>query len=172
MEPEFDGYALKPPEGDWDYVVDDTQVRYSKRWPWPFEKDGRLRFEAERTHPVPASVRISPDVAYYSWRNEYVLLFPSDDGVTAAGSCRLWLRPQGMGAMVVRAFFTIHVPTDGTRDFRCAFTSDPPAEVAGQGEAKLRRIEAFLRSEAKDRDEGRVEPVTAADLAGLEEEKS
>lgn len=88
FEPVFDMYGIAPPEGDWSYIVDSTEIVYGPGW-WPFYR-----------HGTPTGIRVSPDTEFRSWRNEYVLIFPRT-GATAAARVHLYVRPQGSGAMTV-----------------------------------------------------------------------
>lgn len=154
---EFDMYARATPEGEWSYVVDDGPIVYGKQ-PWPFRRFSHINGRG-RVYTEAGSVRLSPDVAYYSWRNEYVLLYARKGGASVYGRLHLWVAPQGMGGWVYDAWFDIEVPS-----FEGAFRGVLPPEVAEQGAVKLARITAFLRAEASRRDAGRRAPVTAGDL--------
>lgn len=122
----FDGWAIAPPEGDWEYELDDFGVTFGSGW-WPFYKDGK-----------PAAVRLAPDTAYQSWRNEYVLLW-SDGDATAHAGLKLWRRPQGMGGMVARARVTIDI-----RGKRATVGTACPSDLLEQAEAKAERLLRFI----------------------------
>lgn len=97
-EDTHNGHAIELPLGDWAYALDDGPGVYGPGW-YPFHE------HVWRREPVPNGVahtsrevrtprtrlrmvRISPDKAFYSWGNEYVLLQPylDDSRVTARTS--------------------------------------------------------------------------------------
>lgn len=154
---EFDGYAGPTPQGEWAYVVDDYGIVYGKR-PWPFRRFSHMNGKRS-VYTEGASVRLAPDTEFRAWRNEYVLLFVREDGLSADGIMHLWVAPQGMGGWVENVHVTIAVPS-----FEGTFRTELPPEVAEQGAAKLTRITALLRAEAARRDAGQRRPVTAHEL--------
>jgi hypothetical protein len=170
---EFDAYATPPREGDWSYVLDDTQIVYGKK-PWPFRRRAADGFAAygspgrrqRARYTEGASIRLSPDVEFRSWRNEYVVIHTMDEGSRATGNLRLWAGQQGMGGWVYNARFDVAVPS-----FDCSFRNELPGELEEQGRVKLDRITAFLRAEAARRDSGKRAPVTAADLESKREKE-
>jgi hypothetical protein len=85
-------YGVKLELGDWAYALDRRAVFYGPGW-YPFHEHVTRR-EKDPTAPlndrdvptgrtVPARVRLSPDVADFSWGNEYVQLTPVDHRVEA-----------------------------------------------------------------------------------------
>jgi hypothetical protein len=92
--PYFDPYGQPPPDGEWEYVVDDFGMSYGPGW-WPLYRDGE-----------PCSVRLAPDIEYRSWRNEYVIVRPSADACAVA-EVMLYCRRHGLGGMVVDARISI-----------------------------------------------------------------
>ncbi|MEB3023353.1 MULTISPECIES: hypothetical protein [Mycolicibacter] len=174
----FDGYAVPTPPGDWRYALDESGVFY-RREGWPFGREpsrvsacqaSGIR-SAQAWKLVPASVRVSPDVAYQSWRNEYVLLHPGrlpeyvgtteEDNEFAHAYLDLWVRKQGLGGIVVpRVAIELDMHTSTVRvDAKC------PAEVRGQAELKARRLLEFLveHQEKARRPRGRRAPGTSHD---------
>jgi len=71
-EPRFDMCAAPPPEADWAYEVDDTDVTCGPGW-WPLHRHGQ-----------PDVVRLAPNTRYWTWRNEYVLLGPGQGATVTA----------------------------------------------------------------------------------------
>jgi hypothetical protein len=151
FEPVFDMYAVTPPEGDWRYVLDDYDVAYGPGW-WPFHRDGRA-----------TQVRLSPDTAFLSWRNEYVLASPptSPRSPTASARFRLSLRRQGSGAMVVPVRVTVDLRAGAVR-----WPDGLPGELRGQAAMKGERLVDLVRAARGERRRGVARPTTAHDQAG------
>lgn len=147
---EFDMYGQLLDLGDWSYVLDDHNVRYHSGW-YPYDK----------------SARLSPDTEFRSWRNEYVLVFWTDDPAVVSANLKLATRRQGMGAMLVRVraalnlehgTFTLH-PDDLTGD------------LLHQAQTKARRIIALFAAERARRDTPRthLKPITAHEIQAQRE---
>jgi hypothetical protein len=149
-----DPYAVPPPAGPFDYVVDDEPIR---RMP-----PGNPRL-LQADH---SALRLAPDCLYRSWRNEYVTLreeiasFQGHEPVTVLrvqGS--VYLHPRGLGVDVL--------------DFEAAIV-DPAKEglisVAAGGnergavERKIFKVLDWYRSEVKLRDSGEKPLLTAGEL--------
>lgn len=143
---EFDMYGQLLDLGDWSYVLDDTGVRYGSGW-YPYDK----------------SVRLSPDVEFRSWRNEYVLVSWTEDPAVVKARLKLATRKHGMmGAMVVRVQATLNLE-HGTVTLH---PDDLTGELLHQAQTKARRIIDLFAAERARRDtpRKRLKPVTAADL--------
>ena len=177
---EVDGYALKPPEGDWSYVIDYEGIAYRRGlvaqrlrpgW-WPFayadaEKEHRYRREYDTPVAMECGVailRLSPDCRFYSWRNEYVLVGP-DRKVPhlAHASVYLWAGERrtlrcGIALDLKAQTYTVE-----------ELPGDAPEEIRAQAEEKGRKLVAFLVAACLERDGGKPAPTTAANL---EEERS
>lgn len=136
---EFDMYAVVPPDGEWAYALDDFGIKYRRGGGWPFRRgdgDGGA-----------AGVRLAPDTAYQSWRNEYVLLWPGRhgrydrEGTSGWGhaSLSLFVRGQGRGGVVVPVVVEIDVVSGAVH-----VAGDCPGVVLGQAEVKGERLLAFL----------------------------
>jgi hypothetical protein len=148
----FDGYAQATPQGEWSYCLDEPQIVFGPGW-WPF-----YRSPHHTAAPVPATVRLSPDTAYRSWRNEYVLVF---DDRESSRMCwfglRIWLRAQGMGGFVWESgHITLDIPT-GT----WAITGDVPDEVLTEVETKVAKIHTFIHQMRSLRRKGVERPPHA-----------
>lgn len=171
-----DGYALQPPDGEWGYVIDGSNVIYRRglvaqklrRGWWPFadrdtDQEQRERHSG-RYGVIPqecgwASVRLSPDVRLYSWRNEYVLAGP-DLTVPhmAHASAHLWVEPRRTISVEYHLNLADHTWTiDRLPD-------DAPQHVRDQANAKGDRLVAFFKAACEARDGTDREPVTAAQL--------
>ena len=135
----FDMYAIAPPDGEWSYTLDDFGISYRRGGGWPFRRrdgDGSA-----------AGVRLAPDSAFQSWRNEYVLLWPGrhgrydSDGTSGWGhtSLRLYVRPQGLGGMVVPVVVELDAVSGAVH-----VADDCPAVVLGQAQMKGARLLAYL----------------------------
>ncbi len=144
-EPRFDMYAVPPPDGDWAYEVDDTDVTHGHGW-WPFYRHGH-----------PDVVRLAPNTAYWAWHNEYVLLGPGKDA-TATARLTLYLAAQGMGGLVVNT----HVRLD-LRTRTATVDRDCPPEVREQAQTKADRLLAAVLAARAERRRGRTGPTTAHD---------
>ncbi|TKG62377.1 MULTISPECIES: hypothetical protein [Pseudonocardiaceae] len=150
---EFDMYGLELELGTWSYILDDFGIVYGPGW-YPFHR-ALTRSEQNPSAPLlnravpvgttkPTGVRLSPNVAEYSWRNEYVLLAPIDHRVQAR--TRLFVRKQGLGAMVRR--ITIEV------DLRAELVTIPdqcPAALREQAEVKGQRVLDLLQAARRER---------------------
>jgi Tfp pilus assembly protein PilN len=138
----FDMYGVLLDLGGWSYVVDDTSVRYVNDW-YPYSK----------------SVRVAPDVASYSWRNEYVGVRPGPEPHLAGARLRLSIRRQGSGVMAVNV--------DATLDLRADTATFQPDDLTGdllhQAKVKARRLLDLLAAE-RLRQRTAPHPVTAAEL--------
>lgn len=149
FEPTFDMYGITPPPGDWAYVLDDTGIAFGPGW-WPFHRDG-----------APAGIRVSPDVEFRSWRNEYVLLYPSTSGPAAATArITLYVRPQGMGAMTVVAYLGLDI-----RQRTYTLPDGLPEHLHEKAITKAQRLLDFISNTRADRRRGSPRPRTAADIA-------
>jgi hypothetical protein len=134
---EFDGWAIAPPTGEWEYELDDFGATFGPGW-WPFYKEGH-----------PAAVRLAPNTAYQSWRNEYVTLWNNSEAIAHA-DLKLWRRPQGMGGMIGRARVTIDI-----RNKRVTISAGCPADLREQAEAKAERLLRFILMARRERRAGR-----------------
>lgn len=148
----FDMYGNEPPPGDWSYIVDDTGTEYGPGW-FPFYRS--------RLGEGPQSVRLAPDTAYRAWRNEYVLLGPGrarsevEERQWAWADLTLYVRRQGMGAMVVRTIVELNIKT---REIIVA--PDCPDALRAQADAKAERLLALILAARADR-RTRDRPITA-----------
>lgn len=159
----FDGYAVPTPEGAWKYALDDFGIAY-RRTGWPFAPAEPTR--GRDGNPITVrSIRLAPDTAYQSWRNEYVMLSPGrSDTFDSAGTgpwahawLKLWVRPQGMGGIVVPTTIDINWQTE-TVDI----DPDCPPALRDQATLKGHRILEFLAEHQRlARTRGQRTPVTA-----------
>jgi len=184
---EFDMYAKEPPAGEWGYMVDDYGIKYRRGlvaqrlrpgwWPFAYEDAERERQARRPRHGdnVPqecgaAIVRLTPDTAFYSWRNEMVIADP-DLKVPHLAQARLtlWVRPQGMGGIVIDCDVTFDLKArtysfadNGERWF-AGIGADWPAELKEQAESKAAKLLAFFLAAMDARDNGPERPVTGHD---------
>lgn len=150
---EFDMYGLELPLDNWAYVLDEPGIVYGPGW-YPFHRT-LSRSEQNPTAPLlnravpigktePTGVRISPNAANYSWRNEYVRLVPIDHRVRARMA--LFVRKQGLGAMVRR--ITVEV------DLRADLVTVPqecPDPLRKQADIKGQRVLNLLTAARRER---------------------
>ena len=133
-------YTL-PLDGDWGYEVDDFgDIHYGPGW-FPFRFEGQV-----------CSIRVAPDVAYYSWGSQYVTLSPGR-GSTVLADVHLGGPRHGTSAIIrldVRA-----------RTF--TLPDDLPPDQAAEGAAKARRLLDLLHCSRAERNRGQARPVTAYD---------
>jgi hypothetical protein len=143
--------------GTWAYALDDPPGVYGPGW-YPFhelvtEPQPVRGSVTHVTQPVPTgktrprTVRISPDVQFYSWGNEYVLLSPNDHLVTA----RLNLLVRR--SMVRRVDVRIDL-----RDQRVTVPEACPALLKITAGVKGRRILDFLNAARTERRRGMKTP--------------
>ncbi|MEY9987980.1 hypothetical protein ABIE67_000012 [Streptomyces sp. V4I8] len=153
-------YGVKLELGDWAYVPDGQRVFYGPGW-YPFHEH-MTRREKDLTAPlndrevptgrtVPARVRLSPDVADFSWGNEYVQLTPVDHRVEA----RLHLYVGQEQARTLVRTVTLEVDL---RARRVMLPIQMPADLRHQAEVKGRRILDLLLAARRERAQGAREP--------------
>ncbi|ASR39972.1 hypothetical protein BAY61_32340 (plasmid) [Prauserella marina] len=139
--------------GDWSYVVDDTGIEYVNDW-----------------YPYSRSVRLAPDVAFYSWRNEYVGVRPGPEPHCAVAALRLAVRRNPNAGVIV-------VDVDALLDLRADTVTLRPDELTGellhQAQVKTRRVLDLLAAERLRQRTPPYPPVpvTAPDLAQQREEE-
>jgi hypothetical protein len=171
MNPQPSRLAWQMPPGlpqaddaTWAYVLDDYGVSYGPGW-WPFYADRTSPLAGSSTDrtPRPCGVRLAPDVAFYAWHTEYLLLYPTDQPGVVDGAC--------------------HVVSSGTPrhdaeriTFRLRLLGDSwvaePIRGGTRGSAqgrdilaeKLHRAIGFITAAIATRDRGADRPTTAADL--------
>lgn len=100
---------------------------------------------------VPTRVRLSPDVADFSWGNEYVQLTPVDHRVEA----RLHLYVGQEQARTLVRTVTLEVDL---RSRRVVLPVQMPADLRHQAEVKGRRILDLLLAARRERAQGAREP--------------
>lgn len=181
----WDMYAVAPPEGDWAYILDDYGIKYRRGlvaqrlrpgW-WPFAYDDPKREHQarrdRRSGPVKqecgaAHICLSPDTAFYAWRNETVSVFPDFEAPhLAAARLTLYVRrgsveygTAGGGGMVIvcHALFNLakqEVTVTGMGD-------DWPHSLREQAEHKAAaKVLDYLIAAIKERDTDRERPETA-----------
>ncbi|MGW1741197.1 hypothetical protein ACWCPQ_20585 [Nocardia sp. NPDC001965] len=102
---------------------------------------------------------MSPDTAYQSWRNEYVLLWPSHNQSTRVDArLRLFVRTQGLGAILADT----HIILDLKQRTTTIDTACPPS-LREQAETKAARLLHFVLDHRAARRCGITEPPTAHD---------
>ncbi|WP_433635466.1 hypothetical protein [Nocardia sp. CA-120079] len=150
----FDGWAVPTPAGEWHYELDDWGIYYGAGW-WPFHQ------YYEQTHGpsrlAPASIRVSPDTAYQSWRNESILLWPCETHPNRVDARpTLFVRTQGLGAIVAKTDITLDIKQRAT-----TIASTCPPQLREQAETKAARLLRFVLDHRRARRRGITEPETA-----------
>ncbi|MFE7135905.1 hypothetical protein ACFVIM_34145 [Streptomyces sp. NPDC057638] len=158
---EFDMYGVQLDLGDWSYALDDTQVVYGPGWS-PFHRhvqrieqhpaDPLLTRRTDTGRTECAAVRISPDIEFRSWRNEYVVLRPF--GRRTRAELRLNTTGRGPGATTRRVTIEIDLRTR-----QAAIPDRCPKELREQAEVKATRILDFLTVARSERRRGAEAPA-------------
>jgi hypothetical protein len=158
---EFDMYGIELDLGDWAYALDQSGVVYGPGW-YPFHRPVTslepnpaaplVHHPVETGRTAQTGVRISPDAAHYSWRNEYVALEPFDHRVRARMA--LFVRRQGMGAMVRRVSIEIDL-----RNRHVTIPEACPEQLRHQADIKGHRILDLLRAARRERRRGVTIPT-------------
>jgi hypothetical protein len=150
----FDPYAVEPPGGSFDYIVDDLRIRRTPR--------GSPRL----LHVSHSALRLSPDSEYRSWRNEYVMVREESsasydrESVTVLrvrGS--VFLHQRGLGADVLDFEATVFDPAREGVISVGAGGADRAAV-----ERKVLKVLDWYRSELQLRDSGERPLLTATEL--------
>lgn len=159
-EDELDRYAVHLALGDWSYALDAPPEVYGPGW-YPFHRQVLLREPDPRNNvahvgrdvatdrTVPTSVRISPDVEFRSWRNEYVSLLPYHNDSRVKALTKLYVKP-----VTVRL---IEIVTD-LRERTVILPEGVPDALREQAEVKGQRILDFLNAARSERRRGRPAP--------------
>ncbi|MEV1083455.1 hypothetical protein AB0I98_35445 [Streptomyces sp. NPDC050211] len=156
---EYDGYAIKLDLGDWCYALDCSPCIYGPGW-YPFYEyvtrpvhDPSAPLAGPRDVATgqirPTSVRISPDVEWYSWRNEYVTLFPYYNDHRVKARTRLYVQRTTVRGIEIGI------------DLRTEVVILPegcPDNLQEQAEVKGRRILDFLKRARSERRRGLTAP--------------
>jgi hypothetical protein len=183
-------HPVKPPEGDWSYIVDDFGIAYRLGY-WPF----RSANEAEDRESVAAHkrqglkhgedwtpgegcgwrpVRLSPDSEYCAAGQNYVMLWPDmREDWKANADLHLYVRPQGLGAITLECSLVIDLrdmtgtvttwPIGGSPIGPDGFSEDFPGALKGQAGEKRDKILAFLAEHMAARQDGKRKIETAHD---------
>lgn len=152
FEPTFDMYAGAPPDGEWLYIVDDYVIAFGPGW-WPYYREGK-----------PSNVRMSPDTGNRSWRNEYVDIGPRrSEPAKAIARLHLYVRPQGLGAMIVTASLIVDI-----RQRIVTLPEGLPEYLHDQASAKGRRLLGRILADRRQRRRGAAGPHTAHDRASTQ----
>ena len=150
----FDMWGRPTPAEPWGYSLDEVGDFCYGEGLWPFYERERPRSPKKRLRSY---LRLAPDCDYRSWRNEYVLVGLDDDGVGASARLTLFVREQGMGAVVIDRVdvkFDLAASTFEV-DARC------PAEQREQAQSKARKILDLIERCRGERDKGKRKPVLA-----------
>jgi hypothetical protein len=168
---EFDMYAQPPPEGDWNYIVDDAGTVYYRPSIPPRLRAGVWPFARAGAEHKPWSVRLAPDCEFRSWRNEYVLAWPDEDKPhLARADLRLWAGKHGIDGNVVPV--TVNLDLRAGQFVIGRVPVDAPVTLLAQADEKARKLVAYLTAECERRDgnAGKA-PVTASDLEERREDE-
>lgn len=161
---EWDMYGIELALGDWHYQLDQGDVVYGLGL-YPFHQPDTYR-ETDPSFPVltremptgstqPTSVRLSPDVAHYAWRNEYVALEPFGD----LALLRMCLFAGRVGHKIMVRSIAIGLDLASER-----VTLPPgcPDALIEQATIKSQRVLALLRAARAERDGGEPCPKAVA----------
>lgn len=143
----FDPYAVPPPRGAWEYVVDDE----------PILRAGVL--EARLLAEGHGAVRLAPDCAFRAWRNEHVLLFEDGWPPTLRLRASLWLGRRDLGADILD--FEARVED---ADGECRAVVMVPSGQLLRAGIKVDKIMDWYRSERARRDLGQSRMLTSLEL--------
>jgi hypothetical protein len=150
----------------WTYILDDSGVTYGPGW-WPLHADRtspRSALSTDRT-PTPCGVRLAPDVAFYAWHTEYVVLYPTDETGVIAGGCSV-VPDDTPRHNAHRVPFQLRlVGDDWVAEQVCPATVGQDILVE-----KTRRAIDFVRAAITERDAGADRPTTAADRQAAREQ--
>lgn len=134
----WDPYAVRPPVGDWDYVVDNRPIRRAPK--------GSSRLLA-REAPF---VRLAPSVFHCVWRNEWVTVF---EGLTQPPTLivrgSLYLRPRDEGADLID-FEALVIDPRHTRETIFLL----PEAFRARAERKIFRVMEWFSREYQRREAG------------------
>jgi hypothetical protein len=139
---------------------------YGPGW-WPFYTDRNwpLTGGVNEAPTQPCGVRLAPDVAYYAWHTEYLLLYPTDEPGVISGSCHVTPRDTSRHHAERLAF---PLRMRGRRWVAEPIgSSTHDANVLAE---KTRRAIAFLHAAIAERDAAARQPTTAADRETAAEE--
>ena len=136
----------------WGYALDGfhSNVCYGPGL-WPIY--ARERPRSPKKAPV-AGVRISPDVAVYSWGPEYVLLGVDDDGIGATATLHL--------NRVYDFENRVEIKID-LRDLSFEIVGDV-REHGAEATEKAEKIVALIRTWQAERDKGRSRPIDTCEI--------
>jgi hypothetical protein len=143
----------------WSYILDDTNIMYGPGW-WPFYTDRNwpLTGGVNEAPTQPCGVRLAPDIAFYAWHTEYLLLYPTDEPGVVSGSCHVTPRDTSRHHAERLAF---QLRMHGER-----WLAEPvgsPTHDADVLAEKTRRAVDFLHAAIAERNGGARQPTTAAD---------
>jgi hypothetical protein len=152
--PQFDMYFVNLDLDGWAYALDGSNALYGPG-PYPFYEEvhelvpnpsaGPHAMKHAPTGELrPTSVRLAPDCAHFSWRNEYVGLYPHPAGAVAhlslATGTRRYIRP--MWAVL------------DLEAGRAVLPDDIPEDLTEQAETKTRRLLDLVARACAERDAG------------------
>ena len=187
----FHMYPARPPEGDWAYIVDDWGIGYRRDTLWPFRstRTGEgSEAEAIRSFYRRAlregqdwtlgegcgwqAVRLAPDAEYCAAGQNYVQVWPDiREAWKASADLHLYVRPQGLGAVVLDCSLTIDLrdmtgtvttwPIDGSPIGPDGFSEDFPEALKPQAAEKKAKILALLAEHIARRNAGKRKIETA-----------
>ncbi|MFD3923068.1 hypothetical protein [Streptomyces sp. NPDC058595] len=168
---EFDMYGVRLPLEQWgSYRIDGCATVYGPGW-WPFhnhvtelvaqpETTLQMPKEVRTGRTRPRSLRLSPNCANYSWRNEYVGVTPGKDGGPKA-SARLRLVHSPTGRIDTH---TVHIVLD-MEDGTVTLPDSCPPHLRREAETKGLRILTLIARGRMERKAGHPAPVALTEYA-------
>ena len=157
-------HSVQLPLGDWAYLLDDAPGLYGPGW-YPFHRENTRREPDPRNQVAhvgrdvltnttsPCSVRISPDVDFRSWGNEYVTLWSYGADARVLAHMNLFVEH----GHVRRVNLGIDL-----RKQRTLLPEGIPDSLMEQAETKGQRILDFLNRARAERRRGVRQPHDVA----------
>lgn len=168
---EFDMYGIRLPLEKWSaYRIDGYAIVYGPGW-WPFhdhvtelvaqpQTTAQIPKEVRTGRTRPCSLRLSPNCANYSWRNEYVSVTP-DNGGGPAATARLVLVHSPTGRIDTHTVHIVLNMEDGT----VTLPDSCPPHLRREAETKGLRILGLIARGRTERKAGHPAPVALTEYA-------
>lgn len=161
---EFDMYGVRLDLTAWStYGIDGTVTVYGPGW-WPFHqpvtrnvrpwKEAINTSQEETGETRPTSIRLSPSSKTFSWRNEYVAVYPASDGAPTATATLLLLHSRMGPTRTHQVPITVNIE-DGT----VSLPDSCPPHLRHEAETKGLRILTLIARGRMERRAGHRAPV-------------